>query len=92
VSSLEEKRRVMNEDRPDPIIAQALMVTSVPSLSPEDDLEEALRALSEVELEELPVWDAQRDEVAGLISHEQRPRTCVERMAFLRRACGSETS
>lgn len=86
VISLDQVRRVMNENLPDQIIAHDLMVTSIPRLAPGDDLADALRALTEIELEELPVWDTTTHRVVGLISHKQLTRTYVERMAWLRQA------
>jgi CIC family chloride channel protein len=86
IISLEQIRRVMNENLPDQIVAHDIMVAVFPRLSPEADMAEALRALSSVDVEELPVWDPQTRLVLGLISRKQLTRTYVERMASMRRA------
>lgn len=86
IISLEQIRRVMNENLPDQIVAHDIMVAVFPRLSPDDDMAEALRALSSVDLEELPVWDPKARAVLGLISRKQLTRTYVERMGTIRRA------
>jgi len=67
VISLEQIRRVMNEDLPDQIVAHDIMVAVFPRCLPSRH-GRGLRALSERDLEELPVWDPPSGLVLGLIS------------------------
>jgi len=84
VVSLEQIRRVLNEKLPaDVIIAADLMVGDFPFVLPTDDLAEGLRLLSSVDLEEIPVWDPERQHFGGLLRRRDLTRTYVERMAEL---------
>ena len=84
VITLDEIRRVMNEELPAMIVAHDLMITDFPRVSPTTDLAEALRTLSSVDMEEIPVWDDERSVLVGLLSRRQLTRTYVERMATVR--------
>jgi CIC family chloride channel protein len=86
VISLEEIRRVMNENLPEQIIAHDIMVTEFPRLTTDTDLAEALRTLSAVDLDELPVLDAERGNFVGLLSRKQLTKIYVERMSAMRRS------
>jgi len=84
--SLEQVRRVINENLPpDVVIAADLMVRDFPSILPTNDLAEALRKLSSTDLEEIPVWDAAAQQFGGLLRRRDLTRTYVERMATLER-------
>ncbi|MFQ5599910.1 MAG: chloride channel protein [Candidatus Krumholzibacteriia bacterium] len=84
VISLEQIRRVLNENLPaELLIAQDLMVTDFPFVTPQGDLAAVLRMLSSVDLEEIPVWDPEKRAFAGLLSRKELTRTYVERMAAL---------
>lgn len=84
VISLEQIRRVINEKLPvDVIIAADLMVGEFPSVLPTDDLAKGLRLLSSVDLEEIPIWDPERQHFGGLLRRRDLTRTYLERMARL---------
>jgi CIC family chloride channel protein len=79
-------RRVMNEDTPTGLVAHDLMLTDFPRLSPNTDMAEALRTLASVDLEEVPVWDADQRSLMGLLSRKRLTRAYVERITALRHA------
>jgi CIC family chloride channel protein len=82
VVSLEQIRRVINEQLPsDVIIAQDLMVSDFPHVTRSTDLAEVLRLLASVDLDEIIVWDEAERRFLGLLSRKQVTRTYVERMA-----------
>ncbi|UCE01337.1 MAG: chloride channel protein [Candidatus Latescibacterota bacterium] len=82
VVSLEQIRRVINEHLPaDVIIAQDLMVSDFPHVTPNTDLAAVLRLLASVDLDEIIVWDEAERHFLGLLSRKQVTRTYVERMA-----------
>jgi len=84
VITLNEIRRVMNDDLPPMLVAHDLMITDFPRVSPSTDLAEALRTLSSADMEEVPVWDEERKALVGLLSRGQLTRTYIERMTALR--------
>lgn len=84
IVTLEEVRRVFNQDLPAGLIADDLMLTEFPRVAPTTDMAEALRLLSTVDIEEIPVWDEERREVAGLLSRKALTRTYIERLKALR--------
>jgi CBS domain-containing protein len=82
--TLEEIRRVMNEGTSPGVVAHDVMITDFPRVSPGADLAEALRTLANVDLEEIPVWDEERNSLVGLLSRKRITRLYVERMSALR--------
>jgi CIC family chloride channel protein len=81
--SLEQIRRVLNE-RPLPMLhAEDLMEKEFPVLDPSTDLAVALRTLTGVDFDAVPVWDADRRALLGMVTRKQLTRTYVERMAAL---------
>jgi CIC family chloride channel protein len=82
--TLDEIRRVMNEDEASGIVAHDLMLTEFPKVSPTSDMAVALRTLASVDLEEVPVWDEEKRALVGLLSRKQLTRVYVERMTAVR--------
>jgi CIC family chloride channel protein len=83
IVTLEEVRRLFNQDLPPGIVAHDLMRTDFPRVEPTTDMAESLRLLSTVDIEEIPVWDPDRRRVVGLLSRRALTRTYIERLKAL---------
>lgn len=82
--SMDDLRLIINEDLPPQLlVAQDLMRVSFPSVTPDTDLGEAMRLLTGVRLDELPITDDDHGRLLGLLSRRRVTRAYVDRWEAL---------